>query len=599
MSFFKRKSTIAIAVVLVAILIGSYGYVVYQQQQMKQQQQELAAKQGEFQKTFTYLTFRDAKVLGWPRITGKENRMVAKESYEGLVRYEGNSTDPKPALAERWEISSDGLVYTFYLRKDVKFYPSGDSFDATVAKWNLDDMFRPGTLALTDLYGGPKWVQYDHTEIVDNYTVKMFIKRPLAFFIDIFPFVAVGGIVNPKWINAHGGSPSAADKIDAYMLDHQDVTGPYIVEDFKPSDRIVMKRNPTYWMGWAGAMANRPERFVIRLIPEPATRLLLLARGDADMGYVDFQYLPELRNRIVTEHLPLVIDESPTLRDLMVTFDHFHAPTNDTHVRRALAWSFNYDQYIKNIMFGFGDRMISFVPKGMWGYQPDVPYYTFDLDKAKAELALASPENRAMLAQGIKITYTPGYAIGKEGYLMWKSDLAKIGVNLIIDEVAYSKYRDIVRGGGAQLVDAVWSPDFPDPATFYVIMGFPFYITQKYGTTPAWINDLFEKAAFEIQRDQRLKIYRQVEEWAYDQVPYIKIASVKGADEYNVRGAWIKGYQPFIMPDHKPYFYELSKVLPTSQMPTLNLQTLVGMTRRDSFTLPEKTPSSRIATKLD
>jgi len=105
------------------------------------------------------------------------------------VRYEGSSTDPKPAVAEKWEVSPDGLVYTFYLRKGVKFYPSGDPFDATVVKWNYDDILRPGSLALTDLFGGPKSVQYDHTEIVDNYTVKIFPK-PLALFIRMVSFVA-------------------------------------------------------------------------------------------------------------------------------------------------------------------------------------------------------------------------------------------------------------------------------------------------------------------------------------------------------------------------------------------------------------------------
>jgi len=202
-------------------------------------------------------------------------------------------------------------------------------------------------------------------------------------------------------------------------------------------------------------------------------------------------------------------------------------------------------------------------PKGVKGYQPDVPYYTFNLDKAKQELALAAPENRAMVEKGIKITYALGYAIGKEGLMMWKSDLVKIGVNLILDEQSVSAFNDIIRTGGAPIVDGRWLPDFPDPATYYQFLDLSYFKAEKFGTTPDWISGLLQKAAFETNPDERLKIYRQVEEWAYESSPYIKVASRTGVGSYNVRGAWVKGYESHIFQLTKPVFYELWKELPT------------------------------------
>lgn len=574
MSFLKKKTTVAVAVLLLAILIGSYGYATYQQQLTKRQSFEDSQRQ--FQRTMTYIQFLSPKTFGYPRFAGPENHMISKETFEALVRYEGSSLDPKPALAERWEVSPDGRVYTFYLRHGVTFYPSGDTFNAQVVKWNYDNAFSGLAYIPVFLFGSPDWVQYNRTEIVNDYTVKIYINKPLAWFMRMVAYPDVGAIMNPKFIMAHGGVPTSDTSIDPYIMTHQDVTGSYIVDTFVPGDRIILKRNPTWW-GWNSTFTNRPEQVVIRIVPETATRMMLIARGDGDIAYVDIQYLSELKKRISTEKLPLSIDESPILNNIQPVFDFKNPPTNDVHIRRALSWSFNYDEYIKSIMFGFGDRLISFVPKGMWGYQPDVPYYTFNLDKAKQELALATPENQAMVQKGIVVAYNPGYALGKEGYLMWKSDLAKIGVNLILNEQSYSTYRDTTRSGGIPIVDRSWTPDFPDPGTFYQFLGSTYYVAKAFGATSTSVNELMTKAAFETNADQRLKYYRQIEEWAFDQAPYLKVASKVGGGRYNVRGTWVKGYMPHVMSDEKALFYEIWKDLPVASANLASLVTSVSV----------------------
>jgi peptide/nickel transport system substrate-binding protein len=489
--------------------------------------------------------------------------MVIKETYETLVRYEGDSLDFKPDLATSWEMSPDGRVYTFHLRQGVKFYPSGDPFNAQAVKASLDYGFT-GPVTSVYNFGGKNLVQYNRTEIMDDYTVRVYMNQPLAWFMRIMAYASVSAIQNPNFIAAHGGWPTSVTTIDSYLIDHQDTTAAYIVDEFKPGDHVTLKRNPTYWMGWNGTLANRPERVVIRVIQEPATRMLLLGRMDADMAFIDTQYLPELKNRIQSENLPLVIDESPGLTQVNIVFDQKNAPTNDVHIRKMLDYSFDYDSYIANVLHGFGNRLYSFVPQGTWGYQPNVPHYDFDLTKAKAELDLAAPENQAMVKNQIKVTYTPGYGVGKEGYLMWKTDLAKIGVNLVLDEISYPAYDTVVQRGGVPILDRKWSPDFPDPATYYVILGYDFYVAPAFGTTPQSIVDLLYKAALETNQDQRLQMYAQVEQWAYDTAPYVKVASLVGGDDYNVRGSWVKGYTHFPMYDHKPYFYELWKELPTT-----------------------------------
>ena len=100
MSFLRKKYTIAVAVVMLAILLGSYSYLAYQQQLIKQQQQQtLEAKQNDSQKLMTYLQVGVPEILGFPQVRGPANRYLYKDTFETLATYEGSSLDPKPRLA--------------------------------------------------------------------------------------------------------------------------------------------------------------------------------------------------------------------------------------------------------------------------------------------------------------------------------------------------------------------------------------------------------------------------------------------------------------------------------------------------------------------
>jgi ABC-type transport system substrate-binding protein len=125
---------------------------------------------------------------------------------------EGDSLDLKPCLATKWDISPDGKVYTFHLRKGVKFYPSGDPFNAQTAKFTFDTAFGGESTAPVDLFGTGDWIQFDRCEIVDDYTIKLHLKRPLAWFIRMTTYIGTGGMINPKFVNAHGGVPKARVK---------------------------------------------------------------------------------------------------------------------------------------------------------------------------------------------------------------------------------------------------------------------------------------------------------------------------------------------------------------------------------------------------
>jgi len=176
-----------------------------------------------------------------------------------------------PGLAERWEVSDDGLVYTFYLRQDVKFH-DGTPFNAEAVKFNLDRIADPDTKS-RKARGmlGP----YDHTEVVDDHTVKIHFTEPHAPFLDSASQVYLG-MASPAAVRDRG--------VD-YQL-HQVGTGPFMFKEYMPKDHLTLVRNPDY--AWAPEVYEHSgpaylDEIEFRFYQDPAIRALALESGEADV----------------------------------------------------------------------------------------------------------------------------------------------------------------------------------------------------------------------------------------------------------------------------------------------------------------------------
>ena len=153
--------------------------------------------------------------------------------YDTLV-YQDLDGSFVPGLAERWDLAQDGKTYTFELRRDVKFH-DGKRFDAEAVKFNFDRIADPG-LRSRKARGmlGP----YSHTEVVDEFTVKIHFHEPYAPFLDALSQVYLG-MASPAAVQEWGTD---------YQL-HQVGTGPFIFKEYVPNDHLTIVRNPDY--DWA------------------------------------------------------------------------------------------------------------------------------------------------------------------------------------------------------------------------------------------------------------------------------------------------------------------------------------------------------------
>ncbi len=192
--------------------------------------------------------------------------------YDTLVYRDPETKQFVPGLASSWEISDDGLVYTFHLKDGVTFH-DGTPFNAAAVAANLDQITAIDTASQWAIFLlGP----YDHYEIVDALTIKLVLNEPYAPLLDSLAQVYLG-IASPTALSSY---------TDNRYQFHQVGTGPFVFKEFVPGDRIVLTRNPDYTWGpdfYTPPTDQSLDEIEFRFFTDPPTRSLALESGEAQI----------------------------------------------------------------------------------------------------------------------------------------------------------------------------------------------------------------------------------------------------------------------------------------------------------------------------
>jgi len=247
--------------------------------------------------------------------------------YDTLVYRHPQTMDFVPGLAERWEMSSDGLAWTFYLRNDVKFH-DGTPFNAQAVGTNLDRIMNPELGSGKALFLlGP----YTGYTIVDEYTITLHLAEPFAPLLDGLSQVYLG-IASPKALQEYSKN--------TYQW-HQVGTGPYKLDEIVPGDRIILKRNEDYAWGpvfYAEATDRSIDTIEFRFYEDPPSRGLALESGEAQMMG---ELLPT-DAELFLGHTELRIFRVPIAGlSQQFFFNLQRTPTDDLAVRQALLYATN------------------------------------------------------------------------------------------------------------------------------------------------------------------------------------------------------------------------------------------------------------------
>lgn len=294
--------------------------------------------------------------------------------YDTLVYQDPDSGTFVPGLAERWEISADGLTYTFHLRQGVKFH-DGTSFDAEAVRFNLDRITSPDLASQKALFMlGP----YDHTEVVDDYTVLIVLSEPFAPLLDSLSQVYLAMV-----------SPAAVQKWGTNYQLHQVGTGPFVFADYVPGDHLLLKPNPDY--AWGPSLYQHKvaqvEEIEFRFFTDPATRSPALESEEVDvMGEIPPQDAQRLETnakfRIAAVPIPGV--------SLMFFMNTATPPLDDLKLRQALLYGTDRQAIIAAVFRNSSPAAYGPLSAVTRAYDPAVKrLYPYSVQQAKALLAEA------------------------------------------------------------------------------------------------------------------------------------------------------------------------------------------------------------------
>ncbi|MBX3061443.1 MAG: hypothetical protein KF726_00610 [Anaerolineae bacterium] len=251
--------------------------------------------------------------------------IVFRSVYDTLLYRDPNTKQLIPGLAEHVDISADGLTYTFKLKSGVKFH-DGEPFDANAVAVTLDRIVNPDTASQKSL---ALLGSYSRYEIVDALTIKVILNSPYSPLLDGFSQVYLG-IASPKALNEYDNA--------TYQF-HQVGTGPFMLVDYVPGERIILRRNPDYAWGpsfYEAPTADSVKEIEFRFFQDPATRAPALETGEAQvMGELAPADALLFSRGTDVQVLPQPIPGQP----LQFFINTSAAPTSDLAVRRALIFA--------------------------------------------------------------------------------------------------------------------------------------------------------------------------------------------------------------------------------------------------------------------
>jgi peptide/nickel transport system substrate-binding protein len=475
---------------------------------------------------------------------GVTNWRLVMEAYETLTMFSEGSTEPQPFLAESYRRLEGGRVWEFKLRRGIKF-TTGNEVTAEAVKYSIDRNMAIGLGAIFPLEG-----LYDRTEVGDRYTVRFHLHSSSLAWPSIVANPVIVGLIDPQFVAQNGGIQQG--RRNDYVSTHTAGTGPWILEDLRPQQRVAFKRNPDYWRGWK---SPRLERVIIQIVPEESTRLLLLEKGDVDIAEVGADALPGLKQRIAAQSLPIRITERDasgrplgSLGLFWIDLNHRVAPTNDLKVRQALAHSFNYEQFLQRVMNGYGRRMRGIVPTASNCHWPEAPVYTFDLEKAKTLFAEASPDAQRLIRDGgLVFRYQKDYVVQPEGALMWQADLAKIGIAMKLEEIDAATWTRLTRTPpGVAMLESRWTGSYPDAEYFMHPYRTGYWPPVGFGKAYAGgpeTDALIQAARTAGTMEARCSMYRRIMTFFHNDAAQIQVAELDGAiHPLNAQARWVRGF---------------------------------------------------------
>ncbi|MCL2897978.1 nickel ABC transporter substrate-binding protein [Brenneria tiliae] len=460
--------------------------------------------------SLTFANFRDTRDLN-PHIYSGEI-WAQNMLYESLVKVTPQGIEPW--LAEKWETSADGKVYTFILRSDVKF-SDGTAFNAQTAKQNIDAI-----LANRERHGWLEMVRIiDKVEALDERRLRFTLKEPY------YPFLIELAVTRPMRFISPAAMKEGGTKqgVNGYIG-----TGPYVLSEHKTDEYAIFTLNPLYW-------GEKPklEKVVMKVIPDTQTRLLALQKGEIELIYgknmIDADAFAQLGK---DKKFATQLSEPVSTRMLLINTTSENL--KDVRVRQALQHAVNKVDIAEGIFNGSEVPADTLLAKNVPYSNIDLQPYAYDLEQAKKLLDAAGWRQKSGWAWrqkegkplSIGIYYDSNTASQKVIAEYLQSEFAELGIELRLYGEEEQAYRDRQKAGSFDIVFNIsWGTPY-DPQSFLSGMKLPVYgdyAAQQGLAQKKRIDGSIAHALVTTDEKERQELYRYVLTTLHEEAVYIPL----------------------------------------------------------------------------
>lgn len=434
--------------------------------------------------------------------SGFDSGSMAVKVFDGLVRFDYYSNKVVGCLAKDWEVSEDGLTWTFYLRDDVKFH-NGRQLTAHDVKYSFDRLFdpevaSPGTWAFEMIAGTDASLE-EQTEgvngikVIDDYTISFTLDHPFGLFIKhlTLPY----GLIVPQEVVEEYGEQFSNNVIG---------TGPWKLVEWEHDNKLVLEANHDYFEG-------RPylDRVEYRVIPESLTAVAEFEAGNLDMVEVpDAEWERWTQDPYWKDY----IHEMTELSTYYLAMNNEIEPFNNPKVRRAIAHAIDTKTIIATLRRGTDTQANGPIPPGMEGFL-DLPPVEYNPEKAKELLAEAGyPDGFETEIWSTTNSNTVKMVGAFQAYL------AQVGIKAEIVKNDWSVFFSAVKNGEVPLYYLSWWADYADPYNFLKPL---FYKNKRIKMNDPVVNKLIEEMERTTEAEVRYQLAEKVAERVQELQPYV------------------------------------------------------------------------------
>lgn len=457
----------------------------------------------------------DVQRLDPARVQDVESVEIGTLLFDGLVRWGPGTTDIEPGLARSWETSADGRVLTFHLRPGAVFH-DGTPVDADAVVFSFDRLRvpeHPHYLGGADArYWRSLLRDLDRVTALDTDTVEIRVDRPYA---PLLGYLAAFPIVSPAAVARWGDGFKA----------HPVGSGPFELEEWRPGDRLVLRRFARYW--------GRPpvlERLIFRVVVDARQRLVELESGSVDIA---MGILPDEQS-FVELHPELELHRKASNDVSYLAFNLTKPAFGDRAVRRAVAHAVNKVPIVKLAFRGRAQEAESPLSPAQWGHhRPVEPRYPYDPGRARALLGEAAASG-AFDRDATYTLYAPStprpYMTSPERVArLLQAALANVGIKIDLRLQPYQQHVASVQAAEHDLALFGWLSDTGDPDNFLYVLFHSNNTVRGSANNVAFFKDpevdrLLIEAQGVIDQGSRARLYRAVQDRIGDEVPWVPIA---------------------------------------------------------------------------